>query len=86
MLTAVSNFMEKLSEIQDKKTDVEFVKNDLHGIVTRQTYAAYKSGSREVQSDFIDAVTVIFPEMHLLASIAKDEIGKNIIQHASLKK
>ncbi len=85
MLDSVAEVMDKLSEIQGKISDEEFVKKCLHGIVSRQTYAAYKNGTRTVSYEFIDAATVIFPELHLLSAIAKDEIGREIIREAQEK-
>jgi len=86
MLSAVATFMKELDKIQGKIPDKEFVEKNLQKIVTRQTYSAYKNGNRNVQSDFIDAVIVIYPQLHILATLAKDDIGKEIIRVKGLSK
>ena len=76
MLSGVAEFIRKLVDIQEKTTDVEFVRSNLQGIISRQTWAAYKNGSRNITTDFIDAIEVIYPELHITAALARQEISK----------
>jgi hypothetical protein len=82
MLQQVADFIKALEKIQGNIPDTEFVDQNLRGIASRQRYAAYKNGMRNVSSDFIDAVIVIYPELHVLATLAKDGIGKEVIRKA----
>ncbi|MDD5701040.1 MAG: hypothetical protein PHU23_03225 [Dehalococcoidales bacterium] len=78
MLQAVASLTRKLEEIQGKISDEEFT-NKYLGSIARQTWAAYKTGKRNISLDFVSMAWIAFPELHIQIQLALEEIGKDII-------
>ena len=83
MLQEVAVVIGKLEAIQGKTSDEEFA-NRYFGGIARQTWAAYKSGLRDISLEFVGMVWVSFPELHIPIQLALEEIGKNKINSSSM--
>jgi len=74
LLDTVAILFGKLKEIQGRISDEEFARDYLK--ISRQSYSAYRNGTRDVSLEFLSGVMVRFPELTIPVMQAMDEIGK----------